>query len=164
MDYKFYAAAEDDTEEIFKLYTERVAWMDRKGIKQWNVTGYFNAYPLSYFKAQARSGNLFTLKVNDEIKGAVVLLKNDKRWDGTPQKTAYYIHNLVTACSAKGCGEIILAETERMAVANAIKYLRLDCADNNPFLIRYYESLGYLKAGEFRDGNYSGIKLEKELG
>lgn len=163
MNYTFCAAAEGDTEKIFKLYTERVAWMDRKGIRQWNVTDYFNAYPLPYFKVQARGGNLFILRADNDIAGAVVLLKSDKRWNGAPEKSAYYIHNLVTACSEKGCGKIILAEIERLAAVNGIKCLRLDCAENNLFLIGYYESLGYLKAGKFREGNYNGIKLEKIL-
>lgn len=163
MDCIFCAAADADTEKIFKLYKERIDWMNKKGIKQWNVTDYLNVYPLPYFKAQARGGHLFMLKADDEIIGAVVLLNSDKRWNGAPEKSAYYIHNLVTSCSAKSAGKIILAEIERAATANGIKRLRLDCANDNLFLIKYYKSLGYLETGKFREGNYSGIKLEKAL-
>lgn len=38
--------------------------MDRAGIRQWNVTGYLDAYPMDYYRAQQALGNLYVFEKN----------------------------------------------------------------------------------------------------
>ena len=39
--------------------------------------------------------------------------------------------------------------------------VRLDCAENNPFLNDYYEKHGYKEKGKCSDGEYHGILRQK---
>ena len=157
--------------------------MDKSGIQQWNMTNYFEVYPISYYADRQRLGELYVLSKEDVVIGAVVLLQSDECWPqmadvviGTvvllqsdecwPQMAdspAYYVHNLVTDLSVKGAGKIILSEVEKMAISKGIQFLRLDCAVDNESLNEYYESMGYRMVGCCKEGAYIGNKREKEL-
>lgn len=50
MNYLFRYATKSDITSIFKLYENRIKWMDKKGLKQWNTTNYLKVYPLDYFQ------------------------------------------------------------------------------------------------------------------
>lgn len=163
MDYSFRRAAFDDINAVFTLYEERVKWMDRQGIEQWNVTSYLDAYPIEYYEKERRLGNLYVLTEEHRIVGAVVLLQSDDRWPDRANSFAYYIHNLVTDCAAPGAGKRILEEVEKLAIQQGKQYLRLDCAADNKFLNQYYESQGYVLTGRCRDGDYAGNRREKML-
>lgn len=39
--------------------------MDEKGIEQWNVIGYDEVYPLSYYEQKCRDGRAFALEDED---------------------------------------------------------------------------------------------------
>ena len=153
----------DEIDSVFTLYKKRVAWMDEAGIRQWNVTDYLGAYPKSYYEEQLHNDNLFVLREDCQIIGAVVLLQNDDRWSDKAKASAYYIHNLVTEPAYKGAGKIILEEAAKLALCNNKQYIRLDCAVDNRFLNEYYESLGYHFAGNCEDGPYKGNRREKVL-
>lgn len=76
--------------------------------------------------------------------------------------SAYYLHNFVTDISGKGAGGIILEFVKELAVRNKKTRLRLDCAIDNVRLNHYYESQGYVFAGQCVDGPYIGNKREKK--
>ena len=86
-----------DAAAVLELIKARIRWMDEQGIRQWNTTGYLEAYGLDYFMQAARQGVLYVFRPpQGSIQGAVILLEEDPRWsDGAP---ACYVHNLVTAC------------------------------------------------------------------
>ena len=44
----FELAGEQAVDEVFGLILRRIDWMDEKGIRQWNVTGYAEAYPKTH--------------------------------------------------------------------------------------------------------------------
>ena len=111
-------------------------WMDEKGIRQWNVTDYLAAYPKSYYQEQQTIGNLYVL---------------------------VFIHNLVTDPKYRGAGKQLLSEIEKLAVRCGKQFVRLDCAVDNVFLNRYYESFGYKLSGTCIDGVYAGNRREKRL-
>ena len=163
MEYSFGIASMADIENVFALYGKRVRWMDEIGIKQWNVTSYLKVYPIEYYMNQLSHGNLYVLKDENRILGAVVLLQNDDRWTDRVDSLAYYVHNLVSDPAVHGAGKRILEEVEKLAIRNGKQYIRLDCAVDNAFLNRYYETLGYLKTGICRDGEYIGNRMEKML-
>ncbi len=163
MEYKFTPGTPNDAKEVVGLIARRIAWMDEKGIEQWNVTDYLEAYPKSYYEEQAEKGRLYVLKAEDVIIGAVVLLEEDERWDDCEAVPAYYVHNLVTAVSEKGAGGRLLDFAESLAIERGKAALRLDCAEDNPRLNAYYESRGFMPRGRCQDGPYIGIKREKLL-
>ena len=55
----FELAGEQAVDEVFGLILRRIDWMDEKGIRQWNVTGYAEAYPKTHYQEQARLGRLY---------------------------------------------------------------------------------------------------------
>ena len=163
MEYSFGSASVEDVNTIFALYVKRIEWMDAQGISQWNVTAYLDSYPIGYYEDKLTHGNLYVLKLDDKIAGAVVILENDPRWKDQRDSSAYYVHNLVTDPVYKGIGRIILHEAEKLAVQNKKHYLRLDCASDNAILNHYYESLGYALIGKCEDGEYIGNRREKKM-
>ena len=164
MKYVLRQADKSDVKHVFSLVEKRVHWMDCKGIRQWNVTGYLDKYPFSYYEMQQRNGRLYVLHNNqNRIIGAAVLFEEDDRWEDCADLKAFYVHNLVTDSSSSGVGKILLQKLEKTAKSHGKDYLRLDCAADNGFLNNYYEDLGYVLVGTCEDGAYIGNKREKKL-
>ena len=165
MNCVFRKAIEEDVLGIFALYEKRIAWMEKKGLHQWNATDYLTEYPRSYFRRQAASGRLWAAedRKTGAILGAVVLLSEDGRWADRAGEPAYYVHNLVTEAAAPGLGGWMLGELETLARKDGKAALRLDCAVDNAALNDYYASHGYQEAGRCADGAYRGIRREKRL-
>lgn len=165
MKYDFAPAASGEIAAVFSPYEKRVRWMDEQGIRQWNVTDYLNVYPQAYYRRQAEMGSLYVLKETESgtIVGAAVLLQEDERWADRGGIPAYYVHNLVTDPAAKGAGAEMLRAVEGLAMKQGRQALRLDCAADNVFLNRYYESMGFMPAGYCEEGAYRGIRREKKL-
>ncbi len=164
MNYIFRIANNTDIEKVFSIFKERVNWMDRKGIRQWNVTDYLNAYPISYYEQQQKDGNLYILSLRDgRIIGTIVLLEHDDRWHDCAESSAHYIHNLATVPSIQGAGSILLQEAEKLAIKSGKEYIRLDCSIENLFLNQYYETRGYKMVGHCQEGLYLGNRREKKL-
>ena len=158
----------EEIPEMFDIILERVKWMDETGIKQWNVTGYAEAYPLPYYEEKYEKGEVFVLGdlQSGKILCAGVLRNEDERWDhvcDSADGSALYLHNFASRVSSKGAGSIFLEYAENYAAKAGKQYFRLDSADDNEFLTAYYSSRGYLPAGECVDGPYTGIVREKKL-
>ena len=148
-----------DAAAVLELIKARIRWMDEQGIRQWNTTGYLEAYGLDYFMQAARQGVLYVLRLpQGPIQGAVILLEEDPRWpDGAP---ACYVHTWVTACGVPGAGQALLAFCRRHALGLGKQYLRLDCAADNRKLTRYYDAQGFQWAGSVEEGPYRGNKRQ----
>lgn len=147
------------------LIHQRIAWMDEKGIRQWNVTDYDGVYPPEYYEACWQKGELYALE--DPASGAVIcagaLKEQDDRWPEALSAPAFYLHHLAADPGHRGAGRIFLSQAERHARHAGKTYLRLDSAIDNPALTRYYESQGYLPTGTCTDGLYEGILRQKKL-
>ena len=158
-------ARQDALEKIFALYAARVRWMDAAGIHQWNDTKYLERFPLGYYEDMQKRTLLYALadEQSGAICGAAVLLAQDERWDGSLQKRAWYVHNLVTAVGASGAGKAILREAEKLAKVRGMEAIRLDCIEGNEPLNAWYESQGYFPCGTCIDGPYHGLLREKLL-
>ena len=164
MNHIFRRARLPETKTVYHLIEQRIHWMDENGISGWNKTRYLDFYPLSYFQQQCSAGQLYVLASDaGQVQGAVILLEKDIRWASFPPAAALYVHNLVSAPDAHGAGAAILASTESLARKRGKQFVRLDCAENNAALNRFYESAGYLPRGRCADGPYHGILREKAL-
>ena len=160
---EFRLAHADDIARVFSLYTARVHWMEDNGIRQWNVTDYLSVYPLEYYERMQQASKLYVWVDGAEILAAAVLLQRDERWEGLGEKTAWYVHNLVSAPGVSGAGVAFLQEAEQLARYHGAEAMRLDCAEDNARLNAWYEAQGYLPAGTCSDGPYHGLLREKLL-
>ena len=165
MNYQFEPADNTSLEDIYRLIRNRIRWMDQSGIRQWNVTNYWDAYPETYYQTQLRQGRLYVLRRGDnrKIAGAAVILEHDRRWLNDAGIPSYYIHNFVTDIEEKGAGRIILKEVAKMALKNGKQCIRLECAADNGRLNSYYERQGFVLVGQCVEGCYQGNKREKKL-
>ena len=161
--YVFRQAEAGEVPEIFRLILRRMAWMDEKGIRQWNVTGYDSVYPASYYAQQQQKGTLFVLVDGrtEQILCAAVLKEEDPRWES--REPSLFLHNFVSRIGVSGAGEVFLRHAEDDARKRGKEYFRLDSARDNAALAAYYESQGYLPVGACEDGSYRGILRQKKL-
>ena len=163
MDYQFGLADESVLEQIYSLIDRRIRWMDEVGIQQWNVTDYWGVYPKEHYIEQMRYARLFVLKRGSVVVGTAVLYEDDPRWPDGNTASAYYVHHFAASPDEKGAGAILLRHLEEYAHRKDKALLRLDCADDNPRLNRYYQEKGYSPCGTCVDGVYRGILREKYL-
>ena len=165
MDYQFALADESVLEQIYMLIDRRIGWMDEVGIRQWNVTNYWATYPKEHYIEQMRHGRLFVLKRtnNGAVVATAVLYEVDPRWPDGYTASAYYVHHFATSLEEKGVGKILLHHLEEYTRQQGKAVLRLDCADGNTTLNRYYAEKGYRPCDTCVDGLYRGILQEKNL-
>ena len=79
----FRRAAAGEAEQVFDLIRQRIAWMDERGIQQWNHPGYLRRYPLDYFRQCAEEGQLYALWTEcGALAAGAVVLEEDPRWAG----------------------------------------------------------------------------------
>ena len=162
--YEFRRIKQEEVNEMFHLIQERMKWMDEKGIEQWNTAKYDEIYPLSYYEDEWRKGEIFVLydTENRRIVSAAVLKEKDERWENN-KESAFYLHNFVAKIGEKGMGILFMKSAEEYAVKKGKLFFRLDSAENNDSLSRYYESQGFLPVGKIKEGLYAGILREKKL-
>ncbi len=156
----------DELPQLLDLIQLRIDWMDRVGIRQWNVTDYMTVYPRSYFRTHLSRGNAFALTKGDQLLCVGVLKKRDLRWSHIPglrQTEGLYLHHFAASPAFKGSGSRFLDLAEAYTKDQGYPYLRLDSAIDNPSLTEYYIARGYTPAGECIDGPYIGILRQKAL-
>lgn len=160
----FRRAAAEEAEQVFGLIRQRIAWMDERGIRQWNHPSYLRRYPLDYFRQRAGAGELYALwtERGDLAAGAVVL-EEDPRWAGFGGR-ALYVHNLAAGLPFPGAGTELLRRCLALAGEQGRDYLRLDCARDNPVLHEYYERFGFRFVAPVEDQGYLGYLLQYPLG
>jgi GNAT superfamily N-acetyltransferase len=167
MEYLFEKAGMESMESVYALIDQRIEWMDEIGIRQWNVTGYWEVYPKNYYIRRMEEGSLYVLKKkeNSKVVSAAVLLQEDARWEADPDKNlpAYYVHHFAADLKEKGVGKIMLEQIEQQARRDGKIFVRLDCDVSNRKLNDYYEQKGYVYKGECVDGCYFGKRREKKV-
>ena len=163
--YIFEAAKPQDLDAVCSLIQQRIDWMDAVGIRQWNVTKYWEVYPRTYYAEHIDAGRLYVLRraADHQVVCMAALLEQDPRWTEGTDTPAYYVHHLAADVQVRGAGRTLLSEAEALARRMGKAALRLDCSVDNDVLNRYYESQGYRLAGACIDGVYTGNLREKRL-
>ncbi len=164
--YVFRKIRKEEIPVMFSIILSRMKWMDEVGIDQWNNTFYDEVYPVSYYDAHRKNGEVFVLEElsSGEIVSAAVLKSEDDRWEHISdykQKSAFYLHNFCARIDKKGAGAVFLDFAEEYAHICGKDVFRLDSADDNKVLETYYEKRGYMPKGFCVDGLYKGILREK---
>ena len=150
--------------DAFQIYVRRIEWMNAKKLRHWNVLGYFEIYPYSYFEERRRQGEFFVYRDDvGAIVGAVVLRETDASWQEGDVSSAYYVHNLATEPSVREVGATIMRLVHEKAVADGKRFLRLDCDEVSVFLNEYYDKLGYKIVGKCAYGEYRGVRRQLAL-
>ena len=79
--YEMRQAEETQVLQFIQVIQERINWMERQGMNQWNDEEYLDIYSEEYFRAQARAGHLFFLMKAGNVMGVAALLEEDDRWE-----------------------------------------------------------------------------------
>ena len=166
MHYELKRGTLSDLPQVYKIIDDRIHWMDAVGIRQWNVTDYWECYPESYYEKAVHDGTLYVLKNpdDDQMVSVAVLYEQDARWAKQQGPAAYYVHHLATRIGEKGAGVEMVRQCEQLAAEHQKRYLRLDCAIDNPKINAYYDRLHYDYAGTCIDGKYAGNLRQKRVG
>lgn len=140
-----------DLKAVFKLLKDAAAHMRKQGIFQWNEN-----YPqLSHVKADLRAKNLFLLKNDSLILGAVSI--DDQQ---SPEYTAInwqyengkimVVHRLAISPShqKKGYGKLLMDFARDYAIENKAASIRLDAYSQNARTLQFYKSRGYVYRGD----------------
>lgn len=151
---------------MFEIILGRMKWMDEVGIKQWNYTHYDQRYPISYYEEKHAKGEVYVLidKEKGKIVAVGVLKKEDDRWpESFDIEKGLYLHNFATVVGENGVGKVFIRFAEQLAYNQGKEFFRLDSADDNVPLEKYYTEQGYVPVGNCKDGMYTGILRQKRL-
>ena len=124
-EWQFMQALPQDLNAILGLIRQRIAWMDQKGLEQWNKTDYFSAFPPEYFAQAIREGHIYVLCTKEprRVIGLISLKEEDSYWP-KDNKNCCYMHNLATNAAFPGAGRALLGHCEEQARRWGKEYLR----------------------------------------
>lgn len=151
-------ARPEDAPFLLALREARSAWLAGRGIQQWKV----GEVTLDEVESQVLAGEWHLLRHGGALAAAVRLLWHDEAFWGAQLPTAAYLHGLMVDREYAGrrLGLALVAWAEEQARQAGRSLLRLDCAEDNPALRRYYTEQGFRVVGR-RDfeGRWSSVVL-----
>ena len=115
-------------------------WLRSRGIDQWQ-----DAVPNSVLVRDAERGNLFVVRLRQEVVAMVTVYDSDPDVWGDDATSALYVHRLAVSQAHRGAqlGERLLGWVEERGVRHGRAAVRLDCATDNSRLRRFYEQRGF---------------------
>lgn len=153
--------------EVLELFKIAATSIQKKNLTQWsqwlNPTEKDIEWLLDGFVK-----NEFYYVYNDENQhiGMFRYLNTDEVYWETQNPQARYVHSLVVKKEFGGqnLGELILRKIEAKILEDHCSIFRLDCNAANPYLIQFYENLGFKQVGTFHKNETSSFNLyEKNL-
>ncbi len=159
MTIKYRKAEPNDIEEICSIVHDAVDVMEQNNIFQWD-----DLYPAQEdYREDIEKSQLYVGSVNCQIAVMYTLnQKCDKEYENGKWKYKdepfYTVHRLCVAPNYqnKGIARSTLLYIEKQLKEIGIHVIRLDVFSDNPFALRLYNSLGYLKVGhaDWRKGKF----------
>lgn len=166
MQISFRKAEMADLEEIYRLVKDAVAHMEEQNIMQWD-----ELYPTRDDLLTDIEKDQLTVGVIEGIIAVIYVLNQesaDEYASGNWQRPAepyFVIHRLCVspAFQNRGVGRQTLLQIEKNLKDSGIYAIRLDVFTQNPFALRLYEGLGYVKTGyaDWRKGHF--LLMEKYI-
>lgn len=166
MQISFRKAEMADLEEIYRLVKDAVAHMEEQNIMQWD-----ELYPTRDDLLTDIEKDQLTVGV---IEGTIVVIyvlnreseaeyaNGNWQW---PDEPYFVIHRLCVSPSFQNMGiaRQTLLQIENNLKASGNHAIRLDVFTQNPFALRLYERLGYVKTGyaDWRKGRF--LLMEKYI-
>jgi ribosomal protein S18 acetylase RimI-like enzyme len=139
-------ATASDLPTVLVLLAEAAKWLNAAGVRQWPVGG----FPAARIEPIIEQGAMYLLDDGiDPVPAATMAVdghadpefwtRHDRPGD------ALYVHKLAVsrAYSGQGLGEALLDWAVGRAAGEGRRWLRLDCAKDNPRLQAYYRRLGF---------------------
>lgn len=157
--YDIAYAKEADLSDILALIKERIAWMDQKGMKQWNDGEYLTYYSSTYFLERIQTSQILIMKHQEQSVAMTGFFLDDERWNHDSR--FIYLHHLTASLHYPGAGKELIKACEAEAKRLGKEGIRLDCQKGNTRINEFYQSLGYTIKGTITCGEYHGIKREK---
>ena len=161
-------AEPEDLAAMLTIFDDVVAWLGAQGsVKQWG-TAPFSANPrlVERFHNHIAHDTFLVALKEEKAVGAICLNCTHPSycWQGAPDDCAY-VHPFATSPSVRGqgVGSALLRCADDYARRHDKPYLRLDCFAENPKLLAYYESEGFIAKGEFLVGAWHGRMYEKPM-
>lgn len=159
----------DDLPAILQLYDDAVAWLNARGnTEQWGTTP-VSSRPHLVIK-MAEYIQFGAVAESEELLGFIAVDIN------TPEPFAQligqeavenscYVRTLVASRTpaARGVGASLLRWAEQYTREQKKTCLRLDCWADNPRLVSYYESVGFVRCGEHDDNDYREQLFQKRI-
>ncbi len=129
-----------DSGELYELFTHAAEFKHQLDDHSWQDG--FSAEGVKWILYQ---GMTYVALQADKIVGTTALEWSDKDWGELEQGDAGYIRRLAVAeeVHGQGIGRFILDWAMEEVKSKDRKYLRLDCAQNNTSLCKYYENQGF---------------------
>ncbi len=162
----FRKANENDLDCVFQVYTDAIAEMNRNNIPQWD-----EFYPdRDILKDDISKNELYLGMVDGELASAYVVNSDcDEEYvNGDwqyPNASFCVIHRLCVnpKFQKKGVGASTMRHIEGEKKAEGVETVRLDAFTLNPYALRLYDKLGYVKVGtvDWRTGRF--WLMEKKL-
>lgn len=156
-------AGTQDAAELLALREAAAAWLTRRGIRQWEP----GEVGIDEVHRQVASGEWHVRREGRQIIAALRLAWQDEAIWGPQPPVAAYIHGLVIErrYAGAGLGSALLGWAAQQATSRDRPLLRLDCVEDNPSLLNYYERHGFRVVGR-RDVDarwYPVVLLERDL-
>ncbi|GAA3445059.1 GNAT family N-acetyltransferase [Planomonospora venezuelensis] len=133
-----------DLPAVLALLAETAAWLDARGVRQWPAGG----FPAGRIAPLIEEGAMYLVDGEGGPAATVALdgHADPEFWtaeDGPG--SALYVHKLAVARghSGRGLGEALLDWAGLRVLAAGRRWLRLDCAKDNPGLQGYYRRQGF---------------------
>jgi len=166
IELEFILAQKEDLDNVLAMFTDAINEMNRNGIYQWD-----NRYPdRNLLKEDIIKKQLFISLYDGTVVSAYVLNQEcDKQYaNGTweyPNSTYYVIHRLCInpTFQNKGIGTLTMLHIENEIRKMGIETIRLDVFTLNPYAVKMYEKIGYIKVGlaHWRKGKF--YLMEKKV-
>lgn len=163
---KFRKAIENDLDNLYQIYVDAIAEMNRNSIPQWD-----ERYPdRDILNEDISKGEMVVGSIDDDIACAYVVNSecDEQYLNGSweyPQATFRVIHRLCVnpKFQKKGVGTSAILHMEEELRADGVEAIRLDVFTLNPYALKMYEKLGFSKVGnaEWRKGSF--YLMEKKL-
>lgn len=137
-------ATVDDLAGVAAMRDSAAVWQQQQGLVQWDP----GEVPEEEFRRQTDSGELFVVRSDQQLVGAVRLVWSDPAtWDVDPTHAAGYVHGLMTSRRGTGLGNWLLTWSENHIRDQGRWLSRLDCVVTNDRLRNYYLDHGYHEVG-----------------
>jgi ribosomal protein S18 acetylase RimI-like enzyme len=163
---EFRKALVSDLDEVFEMFSAAIAEMERNGIHQWD-----ELYPDRQILEEDIEKNELTVGIiNGEIACAYVVNSEcDEEYENGkwkyPDASFSVIHRLCVSpeFQNRGLGTKTVIHIETQLRQENVETVRLDAYTLNPYALRLYEKLGYVRVGtvDWRKGRF--WLMEKKL-
>jgi ribosomal protein S18 acetylase RimI-like enzyme len=161
-DIRLELAHEEDMDCIVTILQAAAAWLESKGIEQWQWPNQFSRVRIAN---EVQNGQFWVARCHNEVIGTFKLQDTDPVFWPEDGVAALYLHSLAIDRRFAGCGlgRELLRRAEFMAAARNKEFLRLDCMAENPILCEYYRHAGFEPCGHVQGQGWSSEKFQKRV-